>query len=103
MSVINEILYSLLPFYLCYILSLIFDSVLIGLGKTSLILINDIVVNVVYYSLMYWYYLNYIETVTIEFIVNLFGYGMVVHLMMSIILYFLFLRSTKNNKLPNVD
>lgn len=57
------------------------------------IFINSIIVNIVYYGIMYALFKRGTFHLNIHFIIHLFGLGMVVHMFISILLY---LKETRN-------
>lgn len=50
---ILDILYKSMPFYVCYAFCVIIQSVLISVGKTNYIFYECLIVNFVYYGIMY--------------------------------------------------
>ena len=64
------------------------DAWFVSKGKTIYIFINSVIVNIVYYGIMYALFKIGIFNLNIYFIINLFGLGMVVHMFISILLYF---------------
>lgn len=84
---ILNILYSLVPYYVCYIVAAMIDAWFVSKGKTVYLFINSIVVNIVYYGIMYILFNIGIFTLDIYFVIHLFGLGMVVHMLLSILLY----------------
>jgi len=86
---ILNILYSLVPYYICYIIAAMIDAWFISKGKTVYLFINSIVVNIIYYGIMYILFNIGIFTLNIYFVVHLFGLGMVLHMLVSILLYFI--------------
>ena len=82
---IFNILIKLTPFYIAYTLCMIPDSIFIGKGKTYLNAINSILVNFVYYGVWFILYETNIITFSIDTIVYMFGFGMVFHMVISMI------------------
>lgn len=82
----------LMPFYVAYALCTVIDSMFIGLGKTQYIMINSLIVNAVYYGIFYVCYKTGAVTMTLDTILLMFGFGMVVHLFVSILEERCFLR-----------
>ncbi len=64
------------------------DAWFVSQGKTIYLFINSIIVNIVYYGIMYALFKKGIFILNIYFIIHLFGLGMVVHMLISILLYF---------------
>lgn len=85
---ILNILYILVPYYACYIVAAMMDAWFVSKGKTIYLFINSVVVNIVYYGIMYVLFKMDIFVLNIHFIIHLFGLGMVVHMFISILLYF---------------
>lgn len=77
---IRHILIILIPFYLAYGYTVLFDNILIGHGKTQYCFAISVIVNLVYYPIMYGLMLKGIFAPNITFICMMFGFGMVVHL-----------------------
>ena len=84
---ILNILYILVPYYLCYIIAAMIDAWFVSKGKTIYIFINSIIVNIVYYGIMYVLFKAGTFALNIHFIIHLFGLGMVIHMLISILLY----------------
>ncbi len=84
---ILNILWTLVPFYVPYGLSVVFQSVMTAVGRTDLLLIEYMIVNFVYYGIMYGLYLAGVFTESITFVTMLFGMGLVVCLALDIPFY----------------
>ena len=84
---ILNILYALVPYYLAYIAAAMLDAWFISKGKTQYLFIISVVVNIIYYGFMYLLFRAGVFTMNINFIINLFGLGMVLHMVISILLY----------------
>lgn len=84
---IKRILVILIPFYLAYNYTVLFDNILIGHGRTHDCFAISVIVNLVYYPVVYGLMLKGIFTPSITFICMMFGFGMVVHLGCSIICF----------------
>lgn len=89
---IKHILVTLIPFYLAYNYTVLFDNILIGHGKTQYCFAVSAVVNLVYYPVMYGLMLKGIFKPDITFICMMFGFGMVVHLGCSIVCFLAYKR-----------
>lgn len=76
---------KLAPFYMAYAGCAIIDNIFIGLGKTLYNAINSLIINFVYYGVFYILYLTNKITFTMDVIIIMFGFGMVVHLVISLI------------------
>lgn len=92
---IKRILTILIPFYLAYNYTVLFDNILIGYGKTQYGFIISAVVNLVYYPIVYGLMLKGIFTPDLTFICMMFGFGMVIHLGCSILCFIAFFRREK--------
>lgn len=91
---ILNILYILVPYYICYMVAAMIDAWFVSKGKTIYLFINSVMVNIVYYGIMYILFKIDTFTLNIYFIIHLFGVGMVVHMFISILLY---LKETHNH------
>ena len=94
------IVIKLSPFYIAYIGCAIIDNIFIGLGKTIYNAINSLIINIVYYGIFFILYLTKAITFTMDTIIIMFGFGMVVHFAVSIILEKVFYKKfeLKKNK-----
>ncbi len=86
-SAITHILYLSVPFYVAYAYSVILQAVLISVGKTRYIFYECLIVNFVYYGIVYGLYLAGVFEATMEFIILMFGIGLVVCLAIDAVLY----------------
>lgn len=86
-SGIMKIVYLAMPFYISYIPSVIFDSYFISKGKTYCNFIISVIVNILYYGIMYMFFKMNLFELNIGFVITLFGFGMVAHLIIDVILY----------------
>lgn len=89
---VKRILIVLIPFYFAYGYTVLFDNILIGRGKTYYCFAISAVVNLIYYPIVYILFLNGIFIPSITFVCMMFGFGMVIHLVCSIICYFIYKR-----------
>lgn len=92
---IFSIVIKLAPFYIAYAGCVIIDNIFIGLGKTIYNAINSLIINLVYYGVFYLLYLTNSVEFDMDMIILMFGFGMVVHLIVSIIEEQLFFKRTK--------
>jgi len=90
---------KLAPFYVAYIGCAIIDNIFIGLGKTAYNAVNSLIINLVYYGIFYILYKTGSVTFDMNVIILMFGFGMVVHLAVSLIEEKLFLRKFEAKKL----
>lgn len=86
-NAIMKIVFLLVPFYVAYMIASVLDNVFYGLGKTKYNFIISMVVNIVYYGIVYILFKIGIFTMNIHFIIYMFGFGMVVHAIFSIVLF----------------
>ena len=84
---IMPIVMKSMPFYLTYIVSAFIDAWFISKGKTIYNMIISLIVNIIYYGIVFILFKNGIFTMNINFIIYMFGGGMVVHMILSIFLY----------------
>lgn len=89
---IKQILVTLIPFYLAYSYTVLFDNILIGHGKTQYCFITSAVVNLIYYPVVYDFVLRGVFTPNMAFICRMFGFGMVMHLGCSIVCFLVYNR-----------
>lgn len=102
-SEIFSITIKLVPFYIVYAGCAIIDNIFIGLGKTLYNAINSLIINLVYYGIFYILYVTGAITFTMNVIILMFGFGMVVHLVVSLIEEKIFLRNHEMKKqLPEI-
>ena len=86
-NVILAIIMPNIPFYLTYIVSAFIDAWFISKGKTIYIMFISLFVNIVYYGIVYILFKNNFFTMNMNFIIMMFGGGMIVHMILSICLY----------------
>lgn len=93
---IFEIIMLVFPFFIPYAYEQIPDNIFIGLGKTKYNFINTVIVNFVYYGVWYILYKTNAVTFSMATIILMFGFGMVVSYIISIIEEKLFLKREIN-------
>lgn len=86
-DIILGILYKLVPFYVPYALSVVLQGVLTSVGRTDYLLMESAFVNIVYYGILYGLFLAGVFTASINFVILLFGFGMVVCVFLDIGFY----------------
>ena len=86
-SAVLDILYKSVPFYVAYAFSVIIQSVLISVGRTDYIFYECLFVNFVYYGIVYGLFLAGVFTASMDFIILMFGVGLVVCLVIDAMLY----------------
>lgn len=91
------IVIRLVPFYIAYAGCAIIDSIFVGLGKTGYTAANSLLVNLGYYGVFYVLYCARAITFTMDTIILMFGFGMVVHCAISLIQERVFLRKRERN------
>ncbi|MFA6860862.1 MAG: MATE family Na+-driven efflux transporter [Bacilli bacterium] len=82
---IFQIVIKLFPFYIAYALTIIPDSIFIGMGKTIYSLICSLMVNLIYYGIFFACYTSGILKMSMNVIILMFGFGMVFHLLISLV------------------
>ncbi len=90
-KIINIIL-KLVPFYILYALSVVIDNLFYGTGKTIYTFINSLIVNVVYYGAFFILYKTGAISFTLNTIILMFGFGMAVHLLVSIVEKYIYIK-----------
>lgn len=95
---IKQILVILMPFYLAYNYTVLFDNIFIGYGKTQYCFVISGIVNLIYYPAVYGFVSKGIFTPDITFICMMFGFGMVTHLACSIICFVIYTHRTANDR-----
>ncbi len=84
---ILRIVYPSVVFYLAYIPSAFLDSWFISKGKTWCLTVISAAVNLLYYGILFGLFQRGIFEPTMVFIIRMFGWGMVAHLLLSVGLY----------------
>ena len=79
------IVIKLLPFYVAYAGCAIIDNIFIGTGKTIYNAVNSLIINLGYYGIFYVLYITNAIEFHMNTIIVMFGLGMVVHYIVSII------------------
>ncbi len=92
---VRRILLILIPFYLAYNYTVLFDNLLIGYGKTQYNFVVSVIINLIYYPIIYGFTLKGIFTPSITFICMMFGFGMAAHLVCSILCFFIYKKMRK--------
>ena len=85
-----------LVFYIIFAYNNVIDSVFYGLGRTDLILIQSLTINLVFYSIIYSFVLTNIIDISLNVIVIIFGTGI---LLDSIITLGIYKYTSSKNKL----
>lgn len=84
---ILNIVLKLLPFYVFYLFAALFDNIFCGLGKTQFNMIISIIVNIGYYGIIYILFKQNFFTLNLNFIIYMFGFGMIVHFTIGLIFF----------------
>ena len=79
------IVIKLVPFYIAYTGCAIIDNIFVGLGKTVYNTVNSLIINLGYYGVFYVLYKTNTVVFNMNTIIIMFGLGMVVHLIVSVI------------------
>ena len=82
-----DILYKLVPFYLSYIVCVVLQSVLTSVGRTDYLLYSSMFVNFIYYGIVYGLFLAGVFEASIDFIIMMFGFGMVVSMFVNMMFF----------------
>lgn len=93
---ILKIVYPLVPFYVTYLISAVIDGWFISKGKTIYNAINSFIVNIGYYGIMYALFKQGIFKTDMNFIIMMFGFGMAVHMIVSVVMYLFEKEKQKN-------
>ena len=73
--------------HVTYLISAVIDGWFISKGKTLYNAINSVIVNIGYYGVVYVLFKHGVFEMNMNFIVMMFGFGMVVHMVGSIVMY----------------
>ncbi len=84
-EIIFEIVVKNLAFYIAYAISQIPDAIFIGMGKTKYNAINSLIVNIAYYGIWFILYKCGAIIITMDMIIMMFGFGMVLHCLISLV------------------
>ena len=76
---------KLVPFYIAYAGCVIIDNIFVGLGKTGYTAVYSLIINFGYYGIFYILYRTNAITFDMNTIILMFGFGMVVHYIVSLI------------------
>lgn len=82
-----RIVFLIVPFYLAYMAAACIDAYFVSKGHTIYNAVNSFVVNIGYYGIVYLLYRKGILQMDIRAIVYMFGVGMVVHMLVSMVCY----------------
>lgn len=76
-----------IPFYLTYIVSAFIDAWFVSKGKTIYLMLISLIVNIVYYGIIFVLFKYNYFNVNMNFIIYMFGGGMIVHMALSLLFY----------------
>ena len=85
------------PFYLTYIVSAFLDAWFVSKGNTKYTMYISLFVNILYYGIVFILFKINVFNVNMNFIIIMFGIGMIVHMILSILFYAI--ECNKNNKI----
>lgn len=74
---------KLVPFYIAYAAGAVIDNIFVGLGKTIYTTINSLIINVGYYGVFYILTLAHTIPFDMNTVILMFGFGMVLHFVIS--------------------
>lgn len=83
-SLVFWIVLKSLPFYVAYLFSSYIQSIFQGLGKTEYCLLSSLVVNSIYYGILFMLTKNGVLKPSLNFAILMFGFGMVFSLIIDI-------------------
>lgn len=86
-EIITKIVVPVMPFYIFYLLSTLFSSWFISTGKLWCNTVVSIGVNIVYYGVVYLLFKQGTFEANMNFIIMMFGLGMVFNCLISAALY----------------
>lgn len=101
-GIITNIVFPLVPYYLAYIGSVLFDSWFIARGYVWCNAFISFVVNVVYYGIVYLLFRQGVFFCDLTFIIDMFGFGMLIHCIASMMLY-CFMQRKRKEKGESMD
>lgn len=84
---VMNIVICLTPYYIFYMCSQVFDNYFSGTGNGKYISMNSIIVNGVYYVIMFVLYTKNIIVPDMSFIIRMFGCGIIIHFIISTVEY----------------
>lgn len=96
-NTIAEIVFPLSLFYLVSIPSQIIDGWFISKGKMAYTALISLIINLGYYGIVYAMFSYNLFSVSMMFIIIMFGCGMIVHLILSITFYLLDIRKSSES------
>ncbi len=98
-KVIIYIIEIQIVFYLFFIISkTIFDPIFYGLGHTKLMLLRSICIDIIYYGIVYLLYVNQYINLSIENITRIFGLGLILNCLISLIIFCYLIKLPANKR-----
>ncbi len=94
---VYSITIKLFPFYIAFALSMIPDSIFIGTGKTMYLMINSLIINIGYYLIFFILYQLRLINMTMDNIILIYGSGLILHLIVSLVEERVFLKKLKQS------
>ena len=95
-TLVNSIVFPVMPFYLFFIPSALIDAWFVSKGKTIYTMINSLVCNIGYYGILFILFNKGVFTINMHFILFMFGFGLAFHLLISMVLYTIEQKRLKN-------
>ena len=92
---IRHILIILIPFYQAYNYTVLFDNILIDHGKIHYCFVMSLIVNLIYYPIIYGFMIKGVFAPSVTFICMMFGFGMVIHLGCSVVCFSMCLKVSR--------
>jgi len=82
-------------FYLFYMISLVIDNIFIAQNQSKYLFYISLIVNLIYYPIVYYLVKINFFTPSINFICYMFGIGILIHMILSILFLYLSIKSKK--------
>jgi len=82
-------------FYLFYMISLVIDNIFIAQNQSKYLFYISLIVNLIYYPIVYYLVKINFFIPSINFICYMFGIGMLIHMILSILFLYLSIKSKK--------
>lgn len=86
-DIVFEITIMALLFYIAFAYNHVIDSVFYGLGRTDLMLIQSIIVNILYYGIVYLLVMTNFVSISLYLIVAIFGVGILLDSLITFSIY----------------
>ena len=85
----------IINFYLFYMISLVIDNIFIAQNQSKYLFYISLIVNLIYYPIVYYLVKINFFTPSINFICYMFGIGILIHMILSILFLYLSIKSKK--------